>query len=103
MNPIPYRLKNRWFFRDDDAYCYKIEAHRNHMREHGITEMEVYLAHRETNTPHFFCREFGEVGEKGDCGRLCEAYQPRNGVSGVCKHYGYVYEQTGIKFTIKTK
>ena len=103
MNPMPYRLKNRCFFRNDDADCYKLEAQYDHMREHGIEEMDIYLAEREINAPYFFCREFGEVGEKGQgtCGRHCEAYQPRNGRSGVCKHYGYVYQQTEVKFTIK--
>jgi hypothetical protein len=96
-------ISSRFFFRDDDCGCYKLDAHINYMVENGLTEMDLFLAKRETNTPYFFCKHFGEVGEKseGTCGKLCEGYESRNGKSGVCQHYGYTYEQTDRCFTLK--
>jgi hypothetical protein len=94
---------SRFFFRKDEESCYKLDYHIDYMLENGISEINLYLAKRETNAPFFFCKHFGEVGEKseGGCGKLCNGYDPRNGNSGVCKHYGYTYEQTDRCFTLK--
>jgi len=96
-------FRNRFFFREDDASCWKLDAHVDYMLFNGITEMDLYLAERETKAPYFFCRHFGEVGEKseGGCGNLCKAYIARNGKGGCCKHYGYTYNQTDICFVLK--
>jgi len=41
---------------------------------------------------YFWCKHYGEVGEKNDhCGRSCPAYDPKNGKSGCCKHFGKAY------------
>jgi hypothetical protein len=46
----------------------------------------------------------GECGEKGNCGRPCSNYKPRNGESGICRHYGRVYEPGKlVKFEQLTK
>jgi hypothetical protein len=96
------RIKNRYFFRDGDADCYALQSHVEHMKENHITEMTLWLAEKETDAPYFFCKHFLEIGEKseGGCGNLCTEYKPKNGKSGVCKHYGYTYEQTEIIYTI---
>ena len=44
------------------------------------------------NTDFFFCKSVSEAGEKGNCGKFCSDYEPRNGKSGICRHYGKVYE-----------
>jgi hypothetical protein len=50
----------------------------------------------------FYCREFGEFGEKGvSCGKECESYAPCNGKNGKCKHMGFTYEATDEKFILK--
>lgn len=94
--------KNAYYFREGEDTCYKIEAHLQYMIENGITQMDIHLAARETNTPYFYCKHFQEVGEKthGGCGKSCEAYKPKNGKSGACKHLGYTYEQTDKTFTL---
>ena len=96
-------VSTRFFFRKDDASCWKLDAHIDYMLFNGINEMDLWLAERETNAPYFFCKRFGECGDKseGGCGTRCEGYKPRNGKSGVCKHYGYTYEQTDRCFTLK--
>ena len=96
-------VSTRFFFRDDDETCYTLQSQIDYMIDNGITEMDLWLAERETNAPCFFCKHFGECGYKseGGCGKRCDGYKPRNGKSGVCKHYGYTYEQTDRCFTLK--
>jgi hypothetical protein len=98
-----HSLNKRFYFRKDDDTCYTIEKHINHMIKNNIEEMDIFLAKRETNSKYFFCKHFGEVGEKseGGCGKMCKAYKPINGKSGACKFYGYVYEQTDKCFSLK--
>lgn len=96
-------LSTRFFFRDDDCDCYTLKSQIDYMIANGLTEMDLWLAERELNAPYFFCKHFQECGDKseGNCGKLCDAYKPRNGKSGVCQHYGYTYEQTDRCFTLK--
>lgn len=62
------------------------------MKERGLTEIEVSQAEIELKTDYFFCKAVGEVGEKGEsCGKQCDLYKPRNGISGCCKFRGYCY------------
>lgn len=91
----------RYFFQKDDVSCYKIEYHLQYMVENHINEMDVWLAKREIQSDYFFCKHFQECGERGQCGKNCEAYIPLNGKSGVCKNFGYTYEQTDKCFTIR--
>ena len=73
-----------------------------YMKEHGILELEVNVAKRETNFPYFYCKLYMEVGKIGEsCGKICYKYIPNNGKNGRCKYYGYVYEITDEKKTIK--
>jgi hypothetical protein len=97
------RVSSRFFFRKDDATCYKLDAHIDYMLFHGINDMDLFLAKRETNAPYFFCKHFGEVGDKSEslCGKFCKGYQARNGKSGACKHYGFTYEQTDKCYNLK--
>ena len=98
-----HSVNKRFYFRQDDDTCYKIENHLEYMIENHIEEMDIFLAKRETNSGYFFCKHFNEVGEKseGVCGKMCKAYQPRNGKSGSCKFAGYVYEKTDKCFSLK--
>ena len=96
-------VSTRFFFRKGDDVCYNLDAHIDFMLSNCITEMDLWLAERVTNSPYYYCKKFGEVGEKseGGCGKLCKGYEARNGKSGACKYNGYTYEQTEICFTLK--
>ena len=95
-------VTKRLFFEDESENCYNIRYHLENMAENHISEMVLYIAEREVGVPYFFCKNFCEVGEKseGGCGKMCIGYEPRNRKSGVCKHYGFVYNQTEQKLTI---
>lgn len=96
-------VSTRFFFREDDDTCYTLQSQIDYMIENGITEMDLFLAEREINSSYFFCKHFEEVGDKSEClcGKFCDAYQPKNGKSGICKYYGHTYEKTDRRFTLK--
>ena len=72
-----------------------------HMQAEGIPELKAWEAVPVHGTGFFFCKDVMEVGEVGEsCGKQCEAYSPRNGKNGRCRHSGGVYEK-GKELTFK--
>jgi hypothetical protein len=64
------------------------------MVKNGVTEMIIYEAEKSKGENDlFWCRQYFGCGEKGNCGKLCKHYEPRNKKSGCCKHYGNLYEE----------
>ena len=91
------------YFRKDDDHCYTIEAHREYMKENGIEQMELIVAEREKATVYFWCKHFGAIGEVGEsCGKVCEAYAPRNGKNGRCRYSGSLYAHTEKRIIINS-
>lgn len=89
-----------YFFNKDDETCYQKESIIDLMKMDGLTEATVIEAKRVKHDGYFYCRENGVVGETGECGRICNDYKPRNGKSGICKHYGNLYEATDKTYYI---
>lgn len=95
-------MKKKLYFKDDAENCYTIEDHIDQMKFDGETEREVFVAKVERGTGYFYCCEFSEIGEvKESCGKQCDKYKPRNGRGGICKRYGFLYEQTDKSKVIK--
>lgn len=97
------KLHKSLFFSNIEDLCFGIASHIDIMKYDGIYELKLCLAERETNSDYFYCRFFGQVGEKseGGCGKMCKGYEPRNGKLGICKHSGYTYDNTGREFLLK--
>jgi hypothetical protein len=74
-----------YFENEESEMCYN----KQYFKEKGITE--AWAGKKIQYCDQMFCRYNYEVGEKGECGKKCETYEPRNGKSGICKHYGYLY------------
>lgn len=74
----------------DESSSYTEEYIRQVMDDEEISEIKVFEAVREKGGDTFYCWHYGEAGMKSDsgCGKSCEAYAPRNGKSGNCKHHG---------------
>lgn len=70
------------------------------MLHNKTKELEAYEAERDINSDMMYCQEYGVTGEKGQCGKDCEHYIPRNGKSGNCKHNRHTYS-IGNKIAIK--
>lgn len=86
----------------DSDCCYDIEIIKQTMKMEGTVWAVIERAKIEPTTHHFYCREFDAVGESypGACGKHCEGYKPRNGVSGRCQHHANTYDMTGEKYTV---
>lgn len=93
----------KYYFRKGNEDCYEIDAHLDYMQENSIKKMDVFEAKRECGTGYFFCKHHLEIGTSGEsCGeKWCENYEANNGINGRCKHYGYIYEITEIKRTLR--
>lgn len=90
------------YFSNYEDTCTTIKVHKEYMQENGIKEMEVFEAKAEHGTGYFWCSEFQAIGELGQgCGKFCINYQPRNGRTGICRHYRLPYEQTDKKKIIR--
>jgi hypothetical protein len=87
---------SKYYFNKWDENCYTLEYHKDYMKENNLKELKLFEAKKDSYlTGFFFCKAFFEVGEKNNtCGKECSCYKPRNGIKGICKHYGYTYEQT---------
>ena len=83
----------KYFFQnEDDEHCFTKNHFIELMKETGEKEMNVFVAKPLTDDQYFFCKAVGECGERGHCGKECDDYEPRNGKSGCCKHFGKLYE-----------
>ena len=88
-------MKKLYFHELDDECCYHLDSILDYMKENEISELKIFEAKRETGSDYFYCKYYDCAAEKnGECGKMCDGYQPRNGKSGICRHTGYCYEQT---------
>lgn len=86
----------------DDERCYTLPAIVEMMKEHDLSETEIQPAQKDAIYDGiFYCKHFDTIGEDGECGTICEGYEPRNGKSGICKHKGHCYEPSEKAFTLK--
>ncbi len=93
-------MSKKYFIHKEDETCGDIEVVKDFMRFNKMTELEVFQAKRDVGSDFFFCKDVWEVGEKGECGKGCASYSPRNGKNGICRHNSTVYE-IGNKINIK--
>jgi len=92
----------RYFENEDAENCYPESYFQDEMRDNGLTEMTVIEAipMKSSETEYIYCEEVGDCGDKGECGRACDYYVPRNGKSGMCKYQGRLNE-FGEKVVLK--
>jgi hypothetical protein len=92
-----------YFESSDSELCYTKDHFIELIRENEIKEMTVYPAKIEYGTGYFFCVQFNEISDLGECGTLCEEYKPRNGKNGRCRFHSncYVPEDKPVKLKIK--
>jgi hypothetical protein len=86
-----------------DEACYSKQSIINIAKKQKLSEVEMFEAKIERKSDYFYCSKYKEAGEKGNCGKSCEFYTPRNGKSGMCKFNKPIYEQTDKKIIVKIK
>lgn len=91
-----------YFYNQYEENCYSKDTIKDIMKGDGIITKEVFTAIKTKIDGMFYCKEYAIIAEKGECGRGCESYIPRNGKKGMCKHQGCMYE-CGEKCIISIK
>lgn len=87
---------------DDEVWCAYLPTIKEEMRERGLTEAKVFEAKRcKAKDDFIYCEDLMDWCEKGECGKQCDSYEPRNGKNGCCKHLSYGYEPTDKTRIIK--
>ncbi len=96
--------KEKYYFEAEDAEgCYTKDYFLNQLDEDN-PEIEVFEAVKERIADIFWCNEHEFCGDKSSdnpCGKYCKEYDPRNGVSGCCRHYRTNLYYAGEKITLK--
>ena len=87
-------------WRDDITYT--LATIKEWMRDNEVNELKAFKAVPTSDPYYMYCTRFDEIGEKGNCGKFCEAYAPRNGKSGACRHLGKLYDE-GEEVIIRIK
>lgn len=93
-------MKEKLYFKDEDSeICHTQEYFEDCMREDNIGEMIVFEALPEREPGIFWCKEYLFCGDGTQeyCGKQCDEYEPRNGVSGCCKFHTTKFYTWGDK------
>jgi hypothetical protein len=93
----------KYYFRTEDSEMYyMLDYHLEQAKEEGLTEIELFTAIPQKVEGIIWCKAADDFGEKGECGKICYFYNPRNGKSGMCKEQGRFYEpDKKVKFQVK--
>ena len=98
----------KYYFENiDSERCYSIDYFYEQLNDNELTEMRIYPAKIIYGEFVAWCTKYNDAIEtqRGDCGRICEDYKPRNGKNGRCKFSNNCYEPSDkpILITIKDK
>ena len=97
-------MKNKFYFENDDSeVCYYEEYFKEYMKEHYLTEMEVFKAIPEyIGGGAYWCKEYesGGYDSSQQCGKQCKRYEPKNKKSGVCRHHTHWFYKHGEKIKL---
>lgn len=92
-----------YFDKADPEFCYPLSYFKERLANDldAPDTLTLLEAEKAFGTGFFTCQHFGQVGEsKESCGKQCEAYKPRNGMSGICVHHGPVYTASPKAITL---
>jgi hypothetical protein len=89
------------YFIKGGEFCAPISTWKAHMKAERIAELTLYEAKPERIEDAIWCNAVGACGDRGNCGKVCDMYEPRNGKSGACRRLGRFYEPTDKTVTLK--
>lgn len=94
-----------YFLNKDSEMCYTKDHFIDLMKDNDLTEIEVYPAKMVKGESYSWCTELQDAIEtgRGDCGRSCDDYKPRNGKNGRCRFSKNCYEPDEKPIILKLK
>lgn len=98
--------KTKFYFKHNDSSICKTRAYfDSYMDENNLSEIEVYEAEPEIlGGGVFWCKKHKFCGDDttDSCGKSnCKDYEPRNKISGVCKHHTHWLYNHGDKIILR--
>ena len=84
---------------DESEYVFTLDDFKAILKDEGEISMEIEAVKREYGG-NMWCRRAERFIEKGDCGRVCDTYQPCNGKNGRCRNLQNGFKKTGKKFLL---
>lgn len=93
-----------YFASKDDEICYSLLYFKDLMEYEGYDEMILFKAVKQDVDGYFWCKYYQQPSERNEftCGKWCDHYDPRNGISGICKLYStQFFEASDETITIK--
>lgn len=90
--------KKKYYFENEDSeFVYTKE----YFIENEISEVIEAIPDR-LDSEMMFCKYYAEFGETGNCGKVCDHYDPCNGKNGKCKYYSKNCFVPGKKINLNT-
>ena len=91
----------KYYFENEDAeQCYNKQYFEELMIKNGIEEIEVFEALLDKWIDYHWCAKYDAICEKGECGKFCKGYSPRNKKSGICVNHRF-FRTHGEKVILK--
>lgn len=91
----------KYYFSDlDDNGCFAMNYWLSYAADEGLEEITLYEAIPDPIKDVAWCNEYDGPLYGGECGRICDKYDPINGKSGKCRSKVGCYEH-GEKVTVK--
>jgi len=95
-------MKKKLYCLESDDEMFFTKEYFESMLEPG-QEMELIEGEPFKEQGYFWCRYYDTQGESGECGKICDAYDPINGKSGRCKYHTYTFYRPTDKAITITK
>ena len=89
----------KYYMCDESEYIFTLDDFKTMLEDEEEEKMEIETVKREYGG-NMWCRRGERFIEKGDCGRICEDYQPCNGKNGRCRNLENGFIRTGKKFIL---
>lgn len=91
--------KIRYYMCDESEYVFTLDDFRVMLKDEGEISMKIEEVERDIGG-NMWCRRTERFVEKGDCGRVCDTYEPCNGKNGRCRNLENGFKKTGKKYLL---
>ena len=89
----------KYYMCDESEYVFTLDDFKTMLEDEEEEEMEIEEVKRDYGG-NMWCRRGENFIEEGDCGRICDTYEPCNGKNGRCRNLENGFKKTGKKFLL---
>ena len=89
----------KYYMCDESEYVFTLDDFKVQLEEEGEESIEIKEVKRDYGG-EMWCRRAERFVEKGECGRVCDTYEPCNGKNGRCRNLENGFRKTGKRFLL---